>query len=268
MNSKLFALLSIVCSVSALPAAAQVKNMAESKATQPYNLSFSTGADYSSGSYGGTTKTKIFVAPISLALKTDMFRLSASVPYLRIDGAGGVVLGANGRPLPGVPAAAGVRSGLGDLSLAGTVSLPPESLGGFNVDLTGRVKFPTSKRSEQLGTGKTDYSVSTDISYPIGNWAPFVTLGYRMPGDPAGVNLKNTFNSSVGTSVALGRAVVIVSYDYSEASSPLAKDAQELFGAVSAPATDRINLTAYGIAGLSDGSPDYEAGLLLTVKLR
>ena len=254
--------------MAALPAAAQVKSSAASRATEPYDLSLSAGADYSSGSYGASRDTKIFIAPVSLSLKSDAWRLSASVPYLRIDGPGGVVLGPDGRPLPGVPLTGGVRSGLGDLSLAATVSLPPDSLGGFNIDLTGRVKLPTSKRSEHLGTGKTDYSASADISYPIGNWAPFVTLGYRIPGDPAGINLKNTFTSSVGTSLAVGHTVYIVSYDYSQASSPLAKDAQEIFGAVSAPATDRLNVTAYGIAGLSDGSPDYELGLLLTVKLR
>jgi hypothetical protein len=253
---------------AALPAAAQVSGAGGPAAASPYGLTFSTGADYSSGSYGTNSKTKIFVAPMSLAFKTDAFRLSASVPYLRIDGAGAVVLGSDGRPLPGVPGATGVRSGLGDLSLAGTASLPTESLGGFNIDVTGRVKFPTSKSSKRLGTGETDFTVSTDISYPVGAWAPFVTLGYRMPGDPPGIDLQNSFNASIGASVAAGQTVMIVSYDYAEASSPLAEDAQELFAAVSAPATDRLNLTGYGIAGLSEGSPDFELGLLVTVKLR
>lgn len=250
--------------------AAAVAGSAAAKGPQlnPFDFSVTTGADYSSGKYGTTSKTKILIAPVTAAVKTDGWRLSATLPYLRIDGPAGVVIGPDGRPLPGVPTVSGVREGLGDLSLAGTYTVPEDLTNGFTVDLTGRVKFPTSKKSEHLGTGKTDYSVSADVSYPIGNWAPFVTVGYRMPGDPAGVNLKNSVSTSVGTSLAVQKTVFIASYDYTEASSPLAKDSHELFGAASAPLTDRINWTFYGIAGLSDGSPDYEAGLLLTFKLQ
>ena len=230
-------------------------------------LSVSAGGDYSSGSYGGSAKTNIFVAPFSITEKTSDWRFSASIPYLRISGPGGVVIGPDGRPLPGVPGVSGTRSGLGDLSLAATATLPPDMLGGFTVDLTGRVKLPTSKSSEHLGTGKTDFTVNADISYPIGNWAPFVDIGYRIPGRPSGIDLKNSFTASVGTSYAMGHTVLIASYDYSQASSPLAKDAQELFGAVSTPIAPKVTATLYGIGGLSDGSPDYEVGLLFTLKL-
>ncbi len=231
-------------------------------------ISLSAGGDYSSGAYGGTVKTNIFVAPLSIADKVGVWRLSASIPYLRISGPGNVVIGPDGRPLPGVPGVAGTRSGFGDLSLAATASVPADVLGGFTLDLTGRVKLPTSRSSEHLGTGKTDYSMNADLSYPIGNWAPFVDVGYRIPGRPSGVDLKNSVTASAGTSYAMGQTVFIVSYDYSQASSPLAKNAQEVFGAVSTPIAPRVNVTFYGIGGLSNGSPDYEAGLLFTLKLK
>jgi hypothetical protein len=268
MNSTITALLAGGVLLAAAPAFAQKTTDPQAPVVVPGGLSVSAGADYSSGDYGTTSKTHILVAPLSISEKTDMWRFSATIPYLRISGAGNVVIGPDGRPLPGVASGSGVRKGVGDLSLAATASLPPDSLGGFNIDLTGRVKLPTSRKSEHLGTGKTDFSAQADISYPMGNWAPFVTVGYRFPGDPAGINLKNTFNASVGTSLAMGKTVAIVSYDYSEASSPFAKDAHEIFAALSGPVTDRVNVTGYGIAGLSDGSPDYEAGLLLTVKFQ
>lgn len=90
-----------------------------------------------------------------------------------------------------------------------------------------------------------------------------------MLGDPSGVNLKNTFNYSVGAAVALvGSTIVMASYDYAQASSSLAKDAHDIFGAFSGPLSDRATLTVYGIGGLSKGSPDFETGLVFTVKLR
>jgi Putative MetA-pathway of phenol degradation len=267
MKLTAISLLAAATSIAAAPAFAEDAPVLAEEAPVYQGLSLSTGADYSSGAYGGAAKTNIFVAPLSITEKTGAWRFSASIPYLRISGPGNVVIGADGRPLPGVPGVAGTRSGFGDLSLAATASLPPDALGGFSVDLTGRVKLPTSKSSEHLGTGKTDFSMNADISYPMGNWAPFVDIGYRIPGRPSGIDLKNAVTASVGTSYAMGHTVLIASYDYSQASSPLAKDAQEIFGAVSTPIARRVNATLYGIGGLSDGSPDYEAGLLFTVKL-
>lgn len=273
MHPKLFGAASLAALAIAGSAAAETARAPSptAPATQPpapYDVSLSVGADYSSGKYGGTEATKIWIAPISATVKVDSWRLSATIPWLRISGPGGVVVGPDGRPLPGVPGVAGKRDGFGDLSLGATYTLPADMTGGFLVDLTGRVKLPTSEKSKHLGTGKTDYTVSADVSYPIGQWGPFVDVGYRMPGSPAGVNLKDSVTASVGTSYAMDKTVFIASYDYAEKSSPLAKDSHEIFGAVSAPLTSHVNWTLYGIGGLSDGAPDYEAGVLLTYRLR
>lgn len=254
MKSSAFVAAALACT-AASPAIAQTAG----------TFSISTGLDHSSGDYGGAETTKILIAPLTASYRTERLRLSATLPYLRIEGAG-VVLGPDGKPLPGVPTAAGTRSGVGDLSLGATVSVPPERLGGLELDLGGRVKLPTSKSSKRLGTGKTDVSASADFSYPVGNWAPFVTLGYRLPGDPDGVELHNSFTASAGSSLSLGRAVLIASYDYAEASSPLAKDSQELFAAVNTPLTRQVSWTGYGSVGLSDGAPDYALGVLFSFK--
>ena len=51
------------------------------------------------------------------------------------------------------------------------------------------------------------------------------------------------------------------------ASSSLTEDSHELFGGLSTPITERVNVTGYGVAGLSKGSPDFGLGLLFTVKV-
>jgi hypothetical protein len=236
-------------------------------AQEPLSISATTGIDYSSGKYGAETSTELLVAPLSLRIADRGLSLTASVPYLRIDSPGGVVVGPGGEPIPGVPTEAGVRKGFGDLSLAFSYDFPEEMFGAAELTLGGRVVLPTSSPASQLGTGKTGFSGSAEISYPLGNFAPFVSIGYRAPGDPEGVDLRNGLTGSVGTSLSLGRSVLIVSYDYARASSRTAADSHELFGAFSRPLSKRLTLTGYGIVGLSEGSPDFGAGLLLTAKL-
>lgn len=233
-------------------------------------VTFTTGADYSVGDYGGPSNTKILVVPFSLRAKTGPFRISATVPYLRIDGPGNIVGGGEGGPIiidPNDPTPREVREGLGDLSVSAAYSLPEDALGGFEVDLGARVKLPTSSERKRLGTGKTDFAVSVDVARPIGNIAPFATVGYRMLGDPEGTNLRNTFTTSVGTTISAGTTTFIASYDYSGATTGSVEDSHSLFGGVSVPVSKRFSFTGYGTAGLSEGAADYGVGLLLSAKL-
>jgi hypothetical protein len=256
-----------IATVAAAPAAAQETRAVRS--VPAVGLSFTTGADYSIGDYGAAENTNILVVPLNVRATTGGLRLSATLPYLRIDGPGNIVGGGEGGPIlvdPRAPSPRQVREGLGDLTLGATYSLPSEALTGFDVDIGGRVKLPTASQADRLGTGKADFSVMTDISRPIGNMAPFVTLGYRMPGSPEGVDLRNSVFGSVGTSVVAGPAVFIASYDYAGATNPLSQDSHNLFGAVSGPVANRLNLTGYGTVGLSKGAPDFGVGLLLTVR--
>lgn len=246
---------------AAAPASAQTPTASK------FSLSASTGVDYSTGDYGAAEETEILVIPFTLRATTGQLAFTASVPYLRIDGPGNVVIGPGGKPLPGLPTEGGEREGIGDLTLGATYTFPADRLGGLEFGLGGRVKLPTSDESDQLTTGETDFTATGEISYPMGNVIPFASVGYRFLGDPEGFDLENGFTTSVGTSVVVGRSVLIASYDYAEAISPLAEDSHELFGGLSAPLGSRLTLTGYGIAGLSEGSPDFGVGLLVTARV-
>ena len=260
-------LLAASATVAAPAAAQQAQSPAVAERVNPFGVSFSTGVDYSSGDYGLDEKTKILVVPFSLRATTGNVALTASLPYIRLDGPGGVVVGPGGEPLPGVPSAGGVRKGLGDLSLGATYTIPSETLGGLELGLGARVKLPTASKRRQLSTGETDFTVSADISYPVGTVVPFVNLGYRVLGDPDGFDLRNGPTASVGSSFQFGKAVLIASYDYARASSALSDDSHEIFAGLSAPVSSGLTLTGYTVAGLSDGSPDFGVGLLLTAKV-
>jgi len=227
-------------------------------------LSFTTGVDYSSGDYGTGIDTKMLVVPLSARLRTGDWRITASIPWLRIDGAN-VVGGSNGPIVIDPNAPRTIRKGFGDVSLSLAYDIPEQNFG-LGVQLSGRVKLPTASQSKGLGTGKADFSGAIELSKTYGPVTPFVSAGYRIPGDPAGIDLQNGFVGSAGFSLATGRSVVLLSYDYRQSASLLAEDSHELFGAFTAPVAKKLDFTLYGSAGLSKGTPDYGVGAMITIK--
>ena len=241
--------------------------VADAEIGSDFTLSVTGGASYSSGEYGTGLKTEIWVVPFSLRALTGPLRLTATLPYLRIDSPGNVIAGVGGAPIivdPNASTTRVVRDGLGDLSLGATYTLPSSVLGALA--RCTPASSPT-RRTGTTWTAITDFTVSTEFSYAIDTWAPYLNVGYRFFGDPAGINLRNGFSASIGTTKQLGRIVAIASYDYSQATTSAIEDAHELFGALSGPLTGRLNWTGYGIVGLSKGSPDFGLGLLLTARL-
>jgi hypothetical protein len=235
--------------------------------TTTTSLTLTTGVDYSSGNYGLADKTKIAVVPIVARLVADDFAFTASIPYIHLDTPGGVVIGPDGKPLPGVPSSGGTTNGFGDVNVGAKYTVPSALIGGADLTLGGRVKLPTASTSKGLSTGKTDFNATAELGYTFGTVSPFVEVGYRWLGDPAGVNLRNGPTLSAGSSFSFGRTVLIASYDYARSATASTNDNSDLFGGLAVPVGKRLTLTGYGTKGLSDGSPDYGVGLLLSAKL-
>jgi hypothetical protein len=249
---------------AAVAMAALVIPAVASAQTEPWSLSVTSGVDYSSGDYGLAEDTDILVAPVSVRVTNDQWAFSASIPYISIDSPGGVVVGPGGQPLPGVPSAGGDREGFGDLNLGANYTM---THGEYDIDLGARVKLPTSDEDEQLGTGEADYAVSAEVSRVWGGVIPFVNVGYRVLGDTDTLELEDGLTASAGLTVPAGNAVWIFSYDYAEATTSGTEDSQEVFGGLSLPLGERTTVIGYGIAGLSEGSPDLGAGVLFTYRL-
>ncbi|MEV4934046.1 transporter [Sphingobium sp. LSP13-1-1.1] len=249
------ALAGMVCITAVAPALAQDDS----------SLTAITGVDYSSGDYGTGVDTNILVVPMSLRYKTGNLRLTATLPWLRIDGSSAIVGGGSGGIVIDPNAPRTTRSGLGDVTVGAAYMIPEDRMG-FGLDLSARVKLPTASKSKALGTGKVDVTVSAELSKTFGILTPFANVGYRMPGDPSGFNLHNAWTASGGVSAALGKSVLIASYDYRETTSDFARDSHELFGAFSTPFAQKLNLTLYGTAGLSKGAPDYGVGSMVSIK--
>jgi hypothetical protein len=233
-----------------------------------WQLTSTLGATDTNGDYGTAQNTNVLLGLSTLSLSDDNLKFSASIPYMRISGRGLVVFDASGNPIvinrrATIPP--DVRTGWGDLNLGASYTIPPAILDGFEVRIGGVVKAPTGSARKRLSTGEADYGASIDVSRQFGLWTPFVTVGYLDHGQPSGFSLNNTTSVSAGTSLELSdNLVVVASYDYDSADSPLVVAGQELFGSLSWVRDDRITVTGYGTLGLTSGSPDVGLGFLIS----
>jgi hypothetical protein len=239
---------------------------AQAKANSGDGIAGSVGGDFSSGTYGGDTRTDILVVPLALRYRAGNLRVTAALPWLHIAGSSAVVSDGDGGVIIDPHAPGSSRSGVGDMSIAAAYSIPEEALG-LGLEMGARVKLPTGSPAKALGTGKVDFALSAEVSKTLGKFTPFISAGYRLPGQPKGSDLRNAWSASVGSSLIIGKSVLIGSYDYRQASSALASDSHEIFGAFSAPVSHRLILTLYGSGGLSKGAPAYGVGSSLTLKI-
>jgi hypothetical protein len=239
--------------------------------SEDWHLTGTFGFGHSSGDYGTSRDTSVDLGLSTLSLSAGDFRFTASVPYMRIDGRGLVVLDAAGNPIVinrRTTLPPDTRTGWGDLNLSASNTLPAAILDDFEVRVSAVTKLPTASARKRLSTGEADYGMSVDISRQFGKWGPFVTVGYLSVGQPVGYTLYDTTSVSAGTSLELSDDLVaIASYDYDSQDGPLVPPAQSLFGSLSWVRGDKVTLTGYGTVGLSDGSPDMGIGFMVSYKV-
>jgi opacity protein-like surface antigen len=232
-----------------------------------------TGLEYQEGDYGTGERIELVSAPATLRVRTGRVTLSASVPWQRLEGPGNAVGGGGllGLPIiidPTRPSARQARQGLGDTRLAAAYTISGESLGGLAVSLSGQAKLPTASARKGLGTGEVDYTAGAEISTRSGRVRPFAALGYTIPGDPEGFDLRNSLSARAGAALDLSDKVTgNVAYGYARSLSPLVPDEQQIGTGISAAIGRGLVLGLQGSAGLSDGSPDFGAGLSLGIRL-
>ena len=229
------------------------------------------GMEYSNGDYGTPRNTNVEIGLPVLSATTGDFKFNVSMPYMRVSGRGLVVFDATGNPivvnrrtaLPPI-----TRTGFGDLNLGATYDVPSSFLDDFEVKVSAGIKIPTASTRRRLSTGETDFTMSMDVTRQLGDWGPFVKVGYLIPGVPASFKLFDTASVSAGTSYTINdNLVVVASYDFDSASTPLVTASHEVFGSLSWIRDNGMTLTGYGTVGLSSGSPAIGAGLLVSYNL-
>jgi hypothetical protein len=227
---------------------------------------FSVGAEYSKGDYGAPQPTDTYYVPFAVKHETGRWILKLTVPYLEITGPGNVIgAGADRVVIGDGNAPRRTASGLGDIVGAVFYNALDDRKAPVGVDVGFKVKFGTANSDKGLGTGENDYAVQADLFKTMGNFTPFGTIGYRVYGDPPGVNFRNVPYGTVGGAYRFSRQTTAgAAYDFRSPVVTGGASVSELTAYVSQRLSESVKLQLYAIKGFSDASPDYGVGLNLS----
>lgn len=226
-----------------------------------FALEASTGVDYSTGKYGGTTDTRVFGVPFGIKLQYDRLRVEGSIPYLDIKGVGvsagdGTVVKKQGSNT------VTSTSGIGDLTIAGgwTVLRESEADPFPGVELAGAIKLPTA--ASGLGTGKTDFTAQANLFHTLSaDFLLFGSLGYQWLGSSLTFPLKSGVRATAGLNykpqdnVAAGAVL-----DYRQSYETGLPDYFALDPYLLWRFAADWGVSAYAVIGLSNASPSWGSG--------
>ncbi|WP_237064872.1 hypothetical protein [Microbulbifer guangxiensis] len=273
---------------TALFSAIAVAGLAASTSALASEWKYTLGTDISSGDYGDSADTEIVSTPFTVSYApSDKWTFKASMPFVQIEGPGGVVPGGDGGVIVGRgngnggggplgPGNGGGQqseeiemvseSGLGDLWLTGTYSLEPVAERWF-FDLSAKYKVPTADAEKGLGTGEADYTLQAEVFTVAGNFTPFATVARKFKGDLPETELNDVWYTSLGSGYTLTEASSVgMSLDYQQATTETSDPSAELFGYFNHKLNSQWSAMAYAYMGLADGSPDQGFGFQLSYR--
>lgn len=291
-TASLFSGAALLFSTSAL--AEEPQKTEPKTSTESWRLS--TGINYSTGSYGELTDTKVISAPVSLKYKKGNFSVRVSVPYVRVDGPGSLIQtpegsgggsgsgsnnsgsgssnsgsgssGSGGGEIvdSGGAAVAFKRSGYGDVVIAATYSFDLGS--GFYIDASGKVKIPTASTAKRLGTGEVDVTPALDLVKEVGPATFYVHGRRKFAGKPTGSLIRSTWGAGAGASVRASKTLTVgADYDWQQSSLIGNRATSDVTGWANVRLNRKVNMSAFASTGLNSNSADFAGGLSISFKL-
>ena len=129
------------------------------------------------------------------------------------------------------------------------------------------MKLPTASESRGLGTGETDFYGQVDLYRSFGTVTPFFSAGWREFGSSAVYPLHSGVYASAGVHFRLSdTTLLITSFDWGEPLLAGQDDTMDGLVAVSHEVNSKWRAMIYALAGFTDASPDFGAGLRLTYR--
>ena len=238
------------------------------------------GVDYSSGDYGSDVTTEVLSIPLTAQLDSGNWSLRASLPWIRVSGDANVVPGVGlvdnlnpagrgrgpGGLLPGGPGPGagdapteGSASGIGDLNLKALYSVPTGTALGLDLGVTA--KIATADEDKGLGTGENDYGVSADLYRDFNGTTVFGGVGYTWLGDSPYIDTDAVASANIGLARAVGNGRLGAMVDHRDAAADGFDDRRELIGFYTLGTAAGSRVQFYASSGLTDGSPDWGAGV-------
>ena len=231
-------------------------------------VSFSTGVNYSSGDYGGTTDTEVFSAPFAVRAENGPWSFSASTSYLSITGPADVAEDAGGGGGDGgTIVRTGTEEGIGDTNLAASYRFSHLVGSRFYFEATARVRLPTGDENKGLGVGTTDYGLSGELGVNQRGGGASVELTRRFLGERVGVERNDGWQVNTSVWVRVGERTQLGAFgSWREATSDGREDPAQVGGYVSYRISPQVRVAINAAAGMSDASADYSTGVRLTWK--
>lgn len=296
VTAPLFGCVALLFSTSAF---AQEAQKTENKpSTESWRLS--TGVNYSSGSYGELTDTKVISAPVSLKYKKGNFSLRVSVPFVHVDGPGSLIQtpegsgggsssgSGSGRDNSGSgssnsgsgrsgsgggeivdsdgTAVSSKRSGFGDVVVAAAYSFDLGS--GFYLDGSAKVKVPTASTAKRLGTGEVDITPALDLVKEVGPATLYVHGRRKFAGKPTGSLIRSTWGAGAGASIRASNALTVgADYDWQQSSLIGNQATSDVTGWASVRLNRKVNVSAFASTGLNSNSANFAGGLSISIRL-
>jgi len=223
---------------------------------------FSTSLNYDSGYYGTDLRTTSLYVPFTVKRYWGDWDASLTMPYLsqtsdgRVTNVGGNPVRVRGGRGPAAPA---TESGPGDAIVRGGYELLHADSRPFDLSAVAKIKVPTADKDKGLGTGEFDEGVGLEFGKRlVPGWTMLADLYFTLIGDPPGTNLNNQVAVDFGFADELAADVTVtVLFETSNALVSGQRAPADLRGVLDYKVSPRGGLFVGGLAGLSDGSPDY-----------
>ena len=250
-------------------------------------LALGAGAEYTRGDYGTAESTSQWVVPVSAAVQAGRWQLGARVPFVSVEGTVNSEVGGLGAHAGGAGAGSGSgagsgtlrqrtavesQSGLGDTVLdASFTAVKAER---FELDVGAGAKLVTADRNDDLiTTGSADYFARLDAFALAGRANLTASLAWTRKGD---IHVRD--DTGVWTSLDVDDPLAATAGASFPAGAPTRAGAelywrQGLYAGADAATEARAFVTHragalrvrfYALAGFSDASPDFGAGVALS----
>jgi hypothetical protein len=195
---------------------------------------------HSSGDFGGDVRTSATSLNLSAGITTLSYDADVTIPFVSLDTQG-----------------ADTESGIGDIVVRGGHRL----LSNKNNDLflygSLAAKLATADENAGLGTGENDYAAYLDVYKNWQKQAFSFYGGYRINGDPPGVDLKDVFSYGAGWSRYFSKSSFYLSLEGQQTAIEGVDDPLEFHTGLYHILSPFYMIRAEVYAGLSEGSPDY-----------
>ncbi len=216
---------------------------------------YSIGVDYSRGDYGIEEDTEIVFLPFSVEASGKRTRFKFTIPIINVDGPSAIAIDADGNE---TIESSGL-GGFGQMSGRFGWFIEPFHRRAPWLELSTKVSAPTES-DDSLGSGEWSFSAQLDLFQRYGRVSPFGRFGRKFYAD----RLDDRFYTSIGSSFRITPTFSLgASYDWTQASTSGADDGHDIVGFASMKLDSVWSIGPYGLAGLTDGSPDYGVGMTI-----